>query len=155
MYKANNIDTDKFLEALKVKEENASYNHLMNFKIEEARYNQERETLAQIEDMFYCCNYEKHEDESNINITKEQYVDYQNLKDNFQKELYEKIRDVKKLYLTRLLASLKSENLLIYGADKKKKICNVSYDELNSILEYTFDVDLKDLFTEDQIEGNV
>ena len=155
MYKAKNVDVDKFLEALNVKEKDASYNHMLKTKIEDARYNQERETLNQVMDMFYCCNYEKEEDESDITITKEQYADYQNLKDNFQKELYEKIRDVKKLYLTRLLASLKSENLLLYGADKKKKICNVSYEELNRILEYTFDVNLKDLFTEDQIEGNM
>ena len=155
MYKANNIDVDKFLEALTVKEKDASYNHMLKTKIEEARYNQERETLNQVMDMFYSCNYEKQEGKSGITITTEQYADYQNLKDNFQKELYERIRDVKKLYLTRLLASLKSENLLIYGADKKKKICNVNYEELNSILEYTFDVELKDLFTEDQIEGNV
>ena len=161
MYKANNIDVDKFLEALKVKQENASYNHSMNFKIEEARYNQERETLAQIEDMFYCCNYEKHEDNDDmVMITRDQYNEYQQLMLNLDSKLNivmeEELENWAKETLYKLVNCLKDETYLIYGENKEKKICNISYAELDKVIAYTFSYtldELQALFTDDQVKG--
>ena len=57
-YKAKNIDVDKFLARLEVMERDALFRHLENVNIEQARFDQERKTIDQIRDMFYCSNYE-------------------------------------------------------------------------------------------------
>lgn len=61
IYKATNIDTDKFLEALKVKMELEEERHRKAVAVEEARHNEAMSNLQEIEDMFFCSNYEKNE----------------------------------------------------------------------------------------------
>lgn len=59
IYKATNIDTDKFLEGLKIKKQLEEERHRNAVAVEEARHNEAMSKLRDIEDMFYCINYEK------------------------------------------------------------------------------------------------
>ena len=61
IYKATNIDTDKFLEALEIKKKLEKERHRKAVAVEEARHNEAMEKLRDIEDMFFCSNYEKGE----------------------------------------------------------------------------------------------
>ena len=59
MYKAENISTDKMLEALNRMRERAHEHHATNVAVEQARYEQELRSIEHFRDMFYCSNYEK------------------------------------------------------------------------------------------------
>lgn len=61
IYKATNIDTDKFLEMLEIKQKLEEERHRFAVAIEEARHKEAMERLRDVEDMFYCSNYEKGE----------------------------------------------------------------------------------------------
>lgn len=59
IYKAENIDTDKFLEQINwLKKYDMQKEQIEKIKIEQyhAGY---REAMEQVEDMFHCSNYEK------------------------------------------------------------------------------------------------
>ena len=61
IYKATNIDTDKFLDALEIKKGLEEERHRKAVAVEEARHKEAMEKLRDIEDMFFCSNYEKGE----------------------------------------------------------------------------------------------
>lgn len=61
IYKATNIDTDKFLEALEYKKQFEEARHRTAVATEEARHTEAMSKLRDVEDMFYCSNYEKGE----------------------------------------------------------------------------------------------
>lgn len=149
MSKVKNIDIDKFLAELDRLDKTAAYNHMLKDKVEEARYNQERETLNQVIDMLYSSNFEKLENTSDyaktddmVLITKDQYNEYQTLIDKLDSELNRiveiELSNWTEEVLTKLIGYLKSEKHLIYGADHKKKICNISYEDLDKALESAF-----------------
>lgn len=59
IYKAENIDTDKFLKQIQFLEKFDNENEQRE-KIATEKYHEGyRKALATIEDMFYCINYEK------------------------------------------------------------------------------------------------
>lgn len=59
IYKAENIDTDKFLKQIQFLEKFDNENEQRE-KIATEKYHEGyRKALATIEDMFYCSNYEK------------------------------------------------------------------------------------------------
>lgn len=69
VYKAENIDTDKFIEQLEWLEDFDRTKENKE-KIAVEKYHEGyREALIQVKDMFYCSNYEKKEKKSNANIT--------------------------------------------------------------------------------------
>lgn len=59
VYKAENISTDKMLDALSYMREVAHQNHIAKVAEEQARYEQELKSIELFRDMFYCSNYEK------------------------------------------------------------------------------------------------
>lgn len=59
VYKAENISTDKMLDALNHMREVAHQNHIAKVAEEQARYEQELKSIELFRDMFYCSNYEK------------------------------------------------------------------------------------------------
>jgi len=59
IYKAENISTDKMLDALSRMRETAHMNHIAKVAEEQARYEQELRSIEIFRDMFYCSNYEK------------------------------------------------------------------------------------------------
>lgn len=64
MYKAENIDTDKFLEHLDCLEKFDNENQRAE-KIATEKYHEGyKKALDTVRDMFYCCNYEKKESEN-------------------------------------------------------------------------------------------
>ena len=148
MANVKNIDIEKFLAALDKKEKDACYDHMLKTKIEETRYNQERETLNQVIDMFYSTAYEKREEisQNGVLITKDQYDEYQALMNNLDFKLNQimevELDNWSKDVLNKLVNCLKGEEYLIYGSNKDKKICNISYEELNKVLAYAFSLDL-------------
>lgn len=62
MYKAKDIDVDKFIAELQSMQKEAVFEHIKNNELEQVRFEQERKTLERVERMFYCSNYEKEED---------------------------------------------------------------------------------------------
>lgn len=59
VYKAENISTDKMLDALNHMREVAHQNHNAKVAEEQARYEQELRSIERFRDMFYCSNFEK------------------------------------------------------------------------------------------------
>ena len=59
IYKAENISTDKMLDALNHMRDVAHANHAAKAAAEQARYEQELKDIERFRDMFYCSNYEK------------------------------------------------------------------------------------------------
>lgn len=59
LYKAENISTDKMLDALSLMREAAHQRHIAKVAEEEARYEQELRSIGIFRDMFYCSNFEK------------------------------------------------------------------------------------------------
>lgn len=65
IYKAKNIDTDKFLEQIKNLEEfNREIKQREKTAVEKYHEGYEK-ALYDIKDMFYCSNYEKKEEKTN------------------------------------------------------------------------------------------
>ncbi len=62
-YKAENIDTDKFLEHIRFLEDYDRTNEYREKSNVEKYHEGYRKALNTIKDMFYCCNYEKRERE--------------------------------------------------------------------------------------------
>lgn len=153
IYKAENIDTNKFLEELERMDKDAHHTHIIKKQIEEARFEQEHKTLNQVMDMFYCSNYEKEENDNNdddkVIITKQQYDEYQKVLDNFEYAVDSKIEtelnNWQKETLGKLISCLKSEEYLLYGDDGKQNICNISYEELDKVLAFAFSCEVKDI----------
>lgn len=58
-YVAENISTEKMLEALNRMRDTAHANHAAKVASEQARYEQELKDIEHFRDMFYCSNYEK------------------------------------------------------------------------------------------------
>ncbi len=59
IYKAENIDTDKFLKQINwLKNNDMQKEKIEKIKIEQYHEGY-REAMEQVEDMFYCSNYEK------------------------------------------------------------------------------------------------
>ena len=58
-YVAENISTEKMLDALAEMRERAHENHAKKVAAEEERYEQELGDIMRFRDMFYCSNYEK------------------------------------------------------------------------------------------------
>lgn len=59
MYVAENISTEKMLEAFSRMRDVAHANHAAKVSAEQARYEQELKDIERFRDMFYCSNYEK------------------------------------------------------------------------------------------------
>lgn len=59
VYVAENISTEKILEALNRVRDTAHANHAAKVAAEQARYEQELKDIENFRDMFYCSNYEK------------------------------------------------------------------------------------------------
>ena len=59
IYKAENISTDKMLDALNHMRNMAHNNHAAKIAEEQARFEQELKDIEHFRDMFYCSNYEK------------------------------------------------------------------------------------------------
>lgn len=59
IYVAQNISTEKMLEALNRMRDVAHANHAAKVAAEQARYEQELKDIEHFRDMFYCSNYEK------------------------------------------------------------------------------------------------
>ena len=59
IYVAENISTEKMLDALNRMRDNANSNHAAKVAAEQARYEQELKDIEHFRDMFYCSNYEK------------------------------------------------------------------------------------------------
>ena len=161
--KNTNLNVEKFLNDLETKEKTAAYNHMLKDKVEEARYNQERETLNQVMDMlnspaYYTLNKSEESvatpiDPNLVTISKEQYNEYLRLIGDLDSQLNitmeQELENWSKEVLSKLLCCLKSEDYLIYGCDKQKKICNISYEELDKVLNFAFCCNIKELFSED------
>ena len=98
--------------------------------------------------MFYSTAYEKQEENNNDNsndnvtITKAQYEEYLALANEADAHMNcvmeEDLDNWQKDVLGKLVSCLKSEDYLIYGANKEKKICNISYEELDKVIAYAF-----------------
>lgn len=58
-YVAENISTEKILEALNRMRDTAHANHVAKVAAEQARYEQELKSIEYFRDMFYCSSYEK------------------------------------------------------------------------------------------------
>lgn len=66
LYKAENIDTDKFLEQIQFLEK-FDIGEEQKERIATEKYHEGyRKALATIESMFYCSNYEKRSEDSNV-----------------------------------------------------------------------------------------
>lgn len=61
VYKAENIDTDKFLEQIKFLIDWNETNQSKEIKAVEKYHEGYRKALYDVKDMFYCSNYEKSE----------------------------------------------------------------------------------------------
>ena len=59
VYIAENISTEKMMEALNRMRETAHADHAANVAAEQARYEQQLKDIEHFRDMFYCSNYEK------------------------------------------------------------------------------------------------
>ena len=59
IYKAENISTDKMLDALNHMRDIAHATHAAKEEAEQARFEQELKSIERFRDMFYCSNYEK------------------------------------------------------------------------------------------------
>lgn len=59
VYKAENISTDKMLDALNHMRDVAIQNHNAKVEEEQARFEQELRSIERFRDMFYCSNFEK------------------------------------------------------------------------------------------------
>lgn len=62
VYKAENIDTDKFLEQIKFLEDFSREKELREKTAVEKYHEGYRKALYTVKDMFYCSNYEKKEE---------------------------------------------------------------------------------------------